>query len=84
MVTTSRADLSGAMWAFKDHGKTHEALFGREHLAGFRWLHERYRFAVHRVHWRQAELSRDSTDASLVRLYHPGVRIWAGYGGFGI
>ena len=45
MVTTSRADLSGAMWAFKGHGKTHEALFGREHLAGFRWLHERYRFA---------------------------------------
>jgi len=52
MVTTSRADLSGAMGAFKDHGKTHEALFGREHLAGFRWLHERYRFAGHRVHWR--------------------------------
>ena len=54
MVTTSRADLSGAMWAFKGHGKTHEALFGREHLAGFRWLHERYRLAGHRFHWRLA------------------------------
>ena len=42
MVTTSRADLWDAMWAFKDHGKTHEAVFGREHPLGFRWLHERF------------------------------------------
>jgi dTDP-4-amino-4,6-dideoxygalactose transaminase len=45
MVTTHRADLSEAMWAFKDHGKTHEAVYGRKHPPGFRWLHERYRFA---------------------------------------
>ena len=31
MVTTSRNDLWDAMWAFKDHGKTHQAVFGREH-----------------------------------------------------
>jgi dTDP-4-amino-4,6-dideoxygalactose transaminase len=42
MVTTHRADLWDAMWAFKDHGKTHEAVYGREHLPGFRWLHERF------------------------------------------
>jgi dTDP-4-amino-4,6-dideoxygalactose transaminase len=42
MVTTSRADLWDAMWAFKDHGKTHEVVFGREHPPGFRWLHERF------------------------------------------
>lgn len=42
MVTTQRADLWDAMWAFKDHGKTHEAVFGREHPPGFRWLHERF------------------------------------------
>jgi dTDP-4-amino-4,6-dideoxygalactose transaminase len=42
MVTTNRADLWEAMWAFKDHGKTHEAVFGREHPPGFRWLHERF------------------------------------------
>ncbi len=42
MVTTHRADLWDAMWAFKDHGKTHEAVFGREHTPGFRWLHERF------------------------------------------
>ncbi len=42
MITTSRDDLWDAMWAFKDHGKTHEAVFGREHPPGFRWLHERF------------------------------------------
>ena len=30
------------MWAFKDHGKTLEAVFAREHPPGFRWLHERF------------------------------------------
>jgi dTDP-4-amino-4,6-dideoxygalactose transaminase len=42
MVSTSRTELWDAMWAFKDHGKTHEAVFGREHPPGFRWLHERF------------------------------------------
>jgi len=42
MVSTSRPELWDAMWAFKDHGKTHEAVFGREHPSGFRWLHERF------------------------------------------
>ena len=42
MVTTNSADLWDLMWAFKDHGKTHEAVFGREHPPGFRWLHERF------------------------------------------
>jgi dTDP-4-amino-4,6-dideoxygalactose transaminase len=42
MVTTHRDDLRDAMWAFKDHGKTHEAVYGREQPPGFRWLHERF------------------------------------------
>ena len=42
MVNTSRPELWDAMWAVKDHGKTHEAVFGREHPPGFRWLHERF------------------------------------------
>ena len=42
MVSTSRTELWDVMWAFKDHGKTHEAVFGREHPPGFRWLHERF------------------------------------------
>ncbi len=42
MVTTNRADLWDAMWAFKDHGKTLEAVYSRKHPPGFRWLHERF------------------------------------------
>lgn len=42
MVTTSRAELWDVMWSVKDHGKTHQAVFGRDHSPGFRWLHERF------------------------------------------
>jgi dTDP-4-amino-4,6-dideoxygalactose transaminase len=42
MVTTSRSELWDTMWALKDHGKTYEAVYGREHPPGFRWLHERF------------------------------------------
>jgi dTDP-4-amino-4,6-dideoxygalactose transaminase len=42
MVSTNRHDLWDAMWAFKDHAKTHQAVFGCEHPPGFRWLHERF------------------------------------------
>ena len=42
MVTTSSSELWDVMWALKDHGKTFEAVFEREHPLGFRWLHERF------------------------------------------
>ena len=42
MVTTSRHDLFDSIWAFKDHGKTREAVFTRDHSPGYRWLHERF------------------------------------------
>ena len=42
MVCTLSPELWEAMWAFKDHGKTYEAVFGRDHPPGFRWLHERF------------------------------------------
>jgi len=42
MVTTNSSEFWDVMWAFKDHGKTLEAVYGREHPSGFRWLHERF------------------------------------------
>jgi dTDP-4-amino-4,6-dideoxygalactose transaminase len=42
MVTTHSAEICDAVWAFKDHGKTHESVFGRGHPPGFRWLHDRF------------------------------------------
>lgn len=40
MVTTDDADLWSRMWSFKDHGKSWDAVYEREHLPGYRWLHE--------------------------------------------
>jgi dTDP-4-amino-4,6-dideoxygalactose transaminase len=51
MVTTDRTDLWSAMWAYKDHGKSHAAVFEREHAPGFRWLHESFG-----TNWRMIEM----------------------------
>jgi len=40
MVTTNDRALWSRMWSFKDHGKSWEAVYEREHQPGFRWLHE--------------------------------------------
>ena len=40
MVTTDDPALWSAMWSFKDHGKSWEAVYEREHAPGFRWVHE--------------------------------------------
>jgi len=42
MVTTSSPDLWDLMWSFKDHGKTHNSVFGRVHNPGYRWVHDRF------------------------------------------
>ena len=40
MVTTNDPDVWARMWAFKDHGKSFDAVYNRAHPPGFRWLHE--------------------------------------------
>ncbi len=40
MVTCNDRELWSRMWSFKDHGKSWDAVYEREHPAGFRWLHE--------------------------------------------
>ncbi|MFI9653018.1 DegT/DnrJ/EryC1/StrS family aminotransferase [Guyparkeria halopsychrophila] len=42
MVTTNDRGLWKRMWADKDHGKSWEAVYEREHPPGFRWLHESF------------------------------------------
>jgi dTDP-4-amino-4,6-dideoxygalactose transaminase len=39
------------MWSYKDHGKSWEAVYEREHAPGFRWLHESFG-----TNWRMTEL----------------------------
>lgn len=40
MLTTDREDLFRRAWSYRDHGKSYEAVFEREHPPGFRWQHD--------------------------------------------
>jgi dTDP-4-amino-4,6-dideoxygalactose transaminase len=51
MVTTNDEALWRAMWAYKDHGKSYEAVYERSHPPGFRWLHESFG-----TNWRMMEI----------------------------
>jgi dTDP-4-amino-4,6-dideoxygalactose transaminase len=51
MVTCNDDAMWRRMWAFKDHGKSYEAVYEREHAPGFRWLHESFG-----TNWRITEM----------------------------
>lgn len=51
MVTTNDQALWSTMWSYKDHGKSFDAIYNREHPPGFRWLHESFG-----TNWRMTEL----------------------------
>lgn len=51
MVTTNDRKLWSKMWSYKDHGKSWEAVYEREHPPGFRWLHESFG-----TNWRMTEM----------------------------
>ena len=42
MVTTDDERLWSRVWSLKDHGKSWDAVYSREHPPGFRWLHESF------------------------------------------
>ncbi|THC42566.1 DegT/DnrJ/EryC1/StrS aminotransferase family protein [Massilia sp. Mn16-1_5] len=42
MVTTNSRKLWSAMWSYKDHGKSWEAVYERSHPPGHRWVHESF------------------------------------------
>lgn len=42
MVTTNSRQLWSAMWSYKDHGKSWEAVYERQHPPGHRWVHESF------------------------------------------
>ncbi len=51
MVTTNDKALWSRMWSYKDHGKSYEAIYERQHPPGFRWLHESFG-----TNWRMTEM----------------------------
>lgn len=42
MLTTNDGRLWRNAWSYKDHGKSYDAVYNREHAPGFRWLHESF------------------------------------------
>jgi len=51
MVTTNDRELWSRMWSYKDHGKSWEAVYDREHPPSFRWLHDSFG-----TNWRMTEM----------------------------
>lgn len=51
MVTTNDETLWSRMWSYKDHGKSFEAVYEREHPPGFRWVHDSFG-----TNWRMLEV----------------------------
>ena len=66
MVTTNERDLWSKMWSFKDHGKSWDAVYEREHPPGFRWLHESFG-----TNWRMTEMQ-----ASIGRIQLKRMPVW--------
>ncbi|SMB80412.1 DegT/DnrJ/EryC1/StrS family aminotransferase [Deinococcus hopiensis] len=50
LLVTNDEVLWKKAWAFKDHGKSYDAVYHREHPPGFRWLHESFG-----TNWRMLE-----------------------------
>jgi dTDP-4-amino-4,6-dideoxygalactose transaminase len=51
MLVTDDEEVYKKCWAFKDHGKSYDAVYNREHEPGFRWLHESFG-----TNWRMTEM----------------------------
>jgi len=50
-------------WAYKDHGKSYDAVFRREHPPGFRWAHESFG-----TNWRMTEMQAAIGRLQLAKL----------------
>lgn len=51
MLTLNDDALWSKAWSFKDHGKSYDAVYNRQHPPGFRWLHEDFG-----TNWRMLEV----------------------------
>lgn len=63
MVTTNDRELWSRMWSYKDHGKSWEAVYERDHPPGFRWLHESFG-----TNWRMTEMQAAIGRIQLTRM----------------
>jgi dTDP-4-amino-4,6-dideoxygalactose transaminase len=64
LVTTTNDEWWERAWSFKDHGKSYDAVYRREHKPGFRWLHEQFG-----TNWRLTEM-QSAMGRVLLRKLH--------------
>jgi len=63
LVTSNDTELWSSAWAYKDHGKSYDAVYNRIHPPGFRWLHESFG-----TNWRITEMQSAMGRVLLRRL----------------
>jgi dTDP-4-amino-4,6-dideoxygalactose transaminase len=63
MLVTDDEPAWRAAWAYKDHGKSYDAVYHRDHQPGFRWLHESFG-----SNWRMTEVQAAIGLVQLARL----------------
>lgn len=51
MLTTNDPDIWARVWSYKDHGRSYDSVYGREHAPGFRWYIESFG-----SNWRMTEM----------------------------
>jgi dTDP-4-amino-4,6-dideoxygalactose transaminase len=51
LLALHNSEVWAKAWAFKDHGKSYEAVYHREHAPGFKWLHDSFG-----TNWRMLEI----------------------------
>lgn len=66
VLLTNDSEAYEKMWAFKDHGKSFEAVYRKSHPPGFRWLHESFG-----TNWRFTEMQSAIAMKQLDKL-----RLW--------
>jgi len=62
-VTTNDTHAWDLMWSLKDHGKSYDTVYRKQHPPGFRWLHERFG-----SNWRLTEMQSAMGRVLLGRL----------------
>lgn len=63
MLTTNDESMWRKAWAFKDHGKSYQAVYEQEHPPGYRWLHESFG-----TNWRLTEMQSAIGRIQLTRM----------------
>ena len=63
MLTTNDEGIWRRAWEFKDHGKSYDAVYNRQHPPGFRWLHESFG-----TNWRLTEMQSAIGRLQLAKL----------------